>query len=110
MSIFIVSMLANLILIFVSLFIFKAIIRGPMRHKIYEKLMSSFAKFVIFTFLASAIITSAAAYIMYRTRYIAYVNIVAPALVSILVGFIASTVPVKGVGEEDNKNPNNNFI
>lgn len=97
---FLISAGVNLVIILITFFIFKAIISGPTRHRIYEKLMDSFAKFVIYTFIASIVITSLTALVLYKTRYIAYVNIAAPALVSILVGFIASTVPTRGVGDE----------
>jgi hypothetical protein len=39
------------------------------------------------------------AIILYRTLYIAYINIITPAVISILVGFLMSTVPTKGSGD-----------
>lgn len=98
---FFISAVLDLIIIFASYFIFRFTIKGPTRHKIYEKLFSSFGKFIIYIFLITVIITGLSAIALYRSRYIAYVNIVAPALVSILVGFVMSTVPTKGV--EDKK-------
>ncbi|EJO5347485.1 hypothetical protein NRP93_001571 [Clostridium botulinum] len=98
---FLISSIANLILILVSYFLFRNIISGPTRHKIYEKLFSSFAKFVIYTFVFTIAITGITALIVYKTRFVIYLNIVAPALVSILIGFLISTVPTKGV--EENK-------
>ncbi|MFL0248134.1 hypothetical protein [Candidatus Clostridium stratigraminis] len=98
---FLISAGADIVLILVSYFIFKSIISGPTRHRLYEKFLSSFAKFVILIFLASIIITGATALILYKTRYIQYINIAAPALVSILVGFIISTVPTRGIGDKD---------
>lgn len=101
MTNFLISAGANAILIFIFFFLFKAIISGPTRHRIYEKIMSSFAKFIIYIFIASLVITGASTYILRRTRNMAYINILAPALVSVLVGFVASTVPAKGA--EDKK-------
>ncbi|WP_032123582.1 hypothetical protein [Clostridium amazonitimonense] len=98
---FLISSAANLIIILISFFIFKSIISGPTRHRLYEKFMSSFAKFVIYVFLASIVITGLTALVLYKTRYIAYVNIAAPALVSIIVGFVASTVPTRGTGDKE---------
>lgn len=97
---FIISAAVDAIFIFVSFFIFKKIISGPTRHRIYERFMSSFAKFVVYIFIGAVVLTGGTALILYRTRYVAYMNIAAPALVSILVGFVASTVPVKGAGDE----------
>lgn len=98
---FLISAAANLVITLIAFFIFKAIISGPTRHRIYEKVMDSFAKFVIYIFIASVVITSLTALVLYKTRYIAYVNIAAPALVSIIVGFVASTVPTRGAGDEE---------
>lgn len=98
---FIISASIDLVLILISYFLFRSIISGPTRHRFYEKFMSSFAKFVIYIFVASVLITSIAALILYKTRYIVYINIIAPALVSILIGLIISVVPTRGAG--DNK-------
>lgn len=98
---FLISSGVNLVIILISFFIFKGIISGPTRHRIYEKLMSSFAKYVLYIFVATVVITVLTALVLYKTRYIAYVNIAAPALVSILVGFIASTVPTRGLGDKE---------
>lgn len=100
---FLISAAVNAVLILVFFFIFKVVISGPTRHRIYEKFMSSFAKFVVYIFIGAVVITGGTALVLYRTRYIAYINIAAPALVSILVGFVASTVPVKGAGDEKAK-------
>jgi hypothetical protein len=103
---FLLSAGANLVLILIAFFIFKNVISGPTRHRIYEKFMSSFAKFVIYTFIAAAVITGGVALALYRTNYIQYINIIAPALVSLLVGFIAATVPTRGAGDEKHKDKN----
>lgn len=100
---FIISAIINFVLIIISFFIFKSIISGPTRHRLYEKFMSSFAKFIIYIFISAAVITGGIALILYKTNYVSYINVIAPALVSILVGFIASTVPVKGTGDEKRK-------
>ncbi|WP_035292733.1 hypothetical protein [Clostridium sp. KNHs214] len=97
---FLISALSDIVLILISYGIFRAIISGPTRHKLYEKFLSSFAKFVIYLFIATAVITGITALILYRTRYIVYLNIVASALVSILVGFVMSTVPTRGIGDK----------
>lgn len=103
---FLISALLDIVLIFVSYGIFKAIISGPKRHKLYEKFLSSFAKFVIYLFIITAAITGITALILYKTRYVTYLNVVASALVSIFVGFIMSTVPIKGEGDQKEKSNN----
>ncbi len=98
---FLIASVVNLVIILLAFFIFKSIISGPTRHRIYEKLMDSFALFVIYIFIGSVVITSLTALVLYKTRYIAYVNIAAPALVSLMVGFVASTIPTRGVGDKE---------
>lgn len=98
---FLIAAAIDIVVIMVSYFLFRSIISGPTRHKIYEKLLSSFARFVILIFLAALVITGVSAYILYRTRYVPYLNIIAPALVSILVGFVVSTVPTRGAGDKE---------
>jgi divalent metal cation (Fe/Co/Zn/Cd) transporter len=100
---FLISALIDIILIFASYFLFRKIINGPTRHRLYEKLFSSFAKFVIYIFVITVILTSVVALIFYRTRFVSYLNIAAPALVSILVGFFMSTVPTRGKGDDKDK-------
>ncbi|AWZ49609.1 hypothetical protein [Hathewaya limosa] len=99
---FLISALVNLGLILISYYIFRSIISGPKRHKIYEKFMSSFAKFVILLFIISLVITSVTTFILYKTRYLMYINIITPAILSLLVGFIVSTVPTKGFDDKKN--------
>ncbi len=101
---FLIAGAADIVIILVSYFIFRGIISGPTRHRLYEKFLSSFAKFIILIFLASLIITGVTALILYKTRYIQYINIIAPALVSILVGFVVSTVPTRGYGDKEKEN------
>ncbi|MCY6356575.1 hypothetical protein [Clostridium sp. ZS2-4] len=101
MKFFLISGIVDIILILVSYYLFKSVLSGPTRHKIYERFLSSFAKFVIYIFIGSVIITGITALIFYRTRFIAQLNIIAPALVSIFIGFIISTVPTRGIGDKN---------
>lgn len=98
---FLIAAVVDVVLILVSYFIFRGIISGPTRHRLYEKFLSSFAKFVILIFLASLAITGISVLVLYKTRYVQYINIAAPALVSILVGFVVSTVPTRGYGDKE---------
>ncbi|KYH28653.1 MULTISPECIES: hypothetical protein [Clostridium] len=100
---FLITAVLDIILILISYYLFRAVISGPTRHKIYEKYLSSFAKFVIYIFIASALITGISALILYKTRYVVYLNVIAPSLVSILVGFIISLVPTRGAGDNKEK-------
>ncbi|MFA9396634.1 MAG: hypothetical protein ACERKV_00015 [Clostridiaceae bacterium] len=97
---FLFSAAVDILVILLSYGFFRTIIRGPIKHKIYEKLMSSLSKFIIYVFILSVSITGITAFIMYRSRYLAYLNIVSAALMSMLVGFIVSTVPTRGVGDK----------
>jgi hypothetical protein len=98
---FLISAVVDIVIIFASYFLFRNVISGPTRHRLYEKFMSSFAKYVIIIFVASAVVTSLTALVLYKTQYIVYINILAPALVSILVGFVMSTVPTRGYGDKE---------
>ncbi|AND86195.1 hypothetical protein GTH52_12635 [Clostridium tyrobutyricum] len=96
---FLISAGVDIVLIFIAYYLFKNILNGPIRHKIYEKIFSSMAKFIIYVFLITIGINAIIAFSLYRTSYIAYINIIAPAVVSILVGFLMSTVPTRGTGD-----------
>ena len=98
---FLISAAVDIVIIFASYFLFVHVISGPTRHRLYEKFMSSFAKFVIIIFVASVLVTSLTALFLYKTQYIVYINIAAPALVSIIVGFVMSTVPTRGTGDKE---------
>ncbi|MBW9153409.1 hypothetical protein [Clostridium estertheticum] len=98
---FLVSAVVDIVIIFASYFLFVHVISGPTRHRLYEKFMSSFAKFVIIIFVASVLVTSLTALVLYKTQYIVYINVAAPVLVSILVGFVMSTVPTRGTGDKE---------
>lgn len=96
---FLITSAVDIVLILASYFIFRAVISGPTRHRLYEKFFGSMSKFVIYLFVATIVITGITAFVLYRTRYIAYINIATPLLVSILVGFVMSTVPTRGAGD-----------
>jgi|SRR3712207_69400 len=99
---FLISASIDIIVILISYFIFRAIINGKTRHKMYEKLFSSFAKFVIFIFIATLIITWCTTVILHKTRYVAYINIIAPIIASIFIGFLSSTLPTRAVEDTQN--------
>ena len=98
---FLISAGADFVLILISYGIFRKVISGPTRHKLYEKFLSSFAKFVIYIFIITTVITGLTALILYKTRYIAYLNIISSGLVSLFIGFIMSIVPTRGSGDSD---------
>ena len=100
---FLISALVDIVLILISYSLFRKIISGPTRHRLYEKFFSSFAKFIIYVFITTVVITGLTAFILYKTWFISYINIIAPALVSILVGFLMSTVPTRGIGDTKSK-------
>lgn len=102
---FLITAALDIVLILVSYFTFRAVISGPTRHRLYEKFMSSFAKFIIYIFIITVVITGVTALILYKTRYIAYINIIAPAIGSILIGFIVSTVPTRGIDDNKKEKP-----
>lgn len=97
---FILSATADIILILISYVIFRKIISGPTRHRLYEKFVGSMAKFIIYLFIITALITGIIALILYKTRFISYINIITPAILSIVVGFVVSTVPTRGEGDK----------
>lgn len=98
---FLISGAIDIILILVSYVFFRAIISGPTRHRLYEKFFGSLAKFIIYLFIITIAITGVTALILYTTHYVVYINVIAPVLVSILVGFIMSTVPTRGAGDRE---------
>lgn len=89
--------LADVIIIFISFILFSALIPGDKRHKIWEKYISSFSKFVIYIFAVTIAVNVITALIVYALRYQRYLNIIAPSVQSIVIGFIASCVPRRGV-------------
>lgn len=97
---FLVSAIVDIILIFAFYYIFRAIINESTRHKIYEKYISSFAKFVIYLFVITILIIGITSLIFYKTRYVNYLNVISSALVSVFVGFVISLIPTKGAGDK----------
>lgn len=91
--------IVDIIIIIISFGIFSAIIPGSKRHIIWEKYISAFSKFVIYIFVLTAAINIATAFIVYALRYERYLNIIAPSVQSILIGFVAACVPRRGVGD-----------
>ncbi|ABK60885.1 MULTISPECIES: hypothetical protein [Clostridium] len=97
---FLISAVVDIILIFAFYYLFRAMIPKPTRNKLYEKYISSFAKFVIYLFVVTLIIIGVSTLILYRTRYVNYLNVISSALVSIFVGFVISLVPTTGAGDK----------
>ncbi|HBM74748.1 MAG TPA: hypothetical protein DD429_04240 [Clostridiaceae bacterium] len=93
--------LLDLIVIAVSYFIFRYSLSGEWRHKVWEKYVDSFSVFIIILFVVTASINIITFVILNYLRMKQYVNIIAPAVVSIMVGFILASVPHRGV--EDSK-------
>lgn len=87
-------------IIVVSFFIFSALISGEKRHKIWEKYISSFARFVIYIFILTVVINVITAVIVYKLRTERYLNVISPSIQSVLIGFIVSCVPRRGVGDK----------
>jgi magnesium-transporting ATPase (P-type) len=100
LKIFFIGLAADIAIVIISFLIFSALIPGSKRHVIWEKYISSFAKFVIYVFIATAAINALTAYIVYALRYEKYLNIIAPFIQSILIGFIAACVPRRGINEK----------
>ncbi|HBM80037.1 MAG: hypothetical protein QME45_12995 [Clostridiales bacterium] len=82
-----------------SYFIFRYALSGEWRHKVWEKYVDSFSMFVILLFVITIIINVVTFLILYRLGIKQYVNIIAPSVVSVLVGFIIASVPQRGVGD-----------
>jgi hypothetical protein len=98
---FLKTALADAGIIIITFLLFTAVIPGDIRHKIWEKYISSFAKFVVYIFIATVVINLVTALIVYKIRYERYMNIIAPSVQSVLIGFVASCVPRRGF--EDKK-------
>ena len=98
---FIKTALADAGIIIITFLLFTIVISRDIRHKIWEKYISSFAKFVVYIFIATVVINIVTALIVYKIRYERYMNIIAPSVQSVLIGFVASCVPRRGF--EDKK-------
>ncbi|MCX7885270.1 MAG: hypothetical protein N2448_09630 [Caloramator sp.] len=101
MKAFPIVVIVDILIIIISFGIFSALISGEKRHRIWEKYISSFSKFVIYIFIVTISVNVITALIVYALRYEKYLNIIAPAIQSIIIGFVASCVPRRGV--EHNK-------
>jgi hypothetical protein len=91
---------ADIGIIVVSFAIFTVLIPGRARHTIWEKYISAFSKFVIYIFAATIAINIITALIVYALQYEQYLNIIAPSVQSVLIGFVAACVPRRGVGDK----------
>jgi hypothetical protein len=100
MSTLLKYLLVDVAIIIVSFGLFTALIPGRARHNIWEKYISAFSKFIIYIFIATIAINVITVLIVYALRSEHYLNIIAPAVQSVLVGFVAACVPRRGV--EDN--------
>lgn len=97
LKVFFIVAVADVIIILISFMIFSALISGEKRHRIWEKYISSFSRFVIYIFAVTIFVNVVTAIIVYSLRYQRYLNIIAPSVQSIVIGFIASCVPRRGV-------------
>lgn len=91
--------LVDIGIIILTFGLFSAIIPGRARHTIWEKYISAFSKFVVYIFILTVVINILTAVIVYALQYERYLNIIAPSVQSILIGFVASCVPRRGVGD-----------
>lgn len=94
--------LSNIGIVIVSFFIFSFIFSGEWRHRIWEKYISSFAKFVVYIFIVSLLINVLTAWAVYALSLERYINVIVPMIQSIIIGFVAACVPRRGVSH-DNK-------
>lgn len=92
--------LIDVAVIFLSYLIFRFTLKGEWRHRIWEKYVDSFSMFVIILFLVTAVVNIATYYILFSMRMQEYVNYIAPAVVSIIVGFVLASIPRRGEVEE----------
>lgn len=100
---FLKLILAEIAVVLISFALFSGIIPRVTRHRIWEKYVSSFAKFVVYIFIVSVAITAITAFIVYRLRLERYFNVIAALVQSVLIGFVASCVPRRGVGDKEGK-------
>ena len=91
--------LLDLVVIAISYLIFRYSLSGEWRHRVWEKYVDSFSIFIMIVFVVTASINILTFVILSYLRLKLYVNIVAPALVSIIVGFILASVPQRGVDD-----------
>jgi len=91
--------LLDLGVISLSYLVFRYTLSGEWRHRIWEQYVHSFAMYVMILFVVTAVVNVATFYILFSMGIKQYVNIVAPAVASILVGFTIASVPQRGVGD-----------
>lgn len=91
--------LLDLGVIAISYLIFRYTLSGEWRHNIWERYVHSFSMFVMILFVVTAAVNIGTFYILFRMDLKHYVNIVAPALSSVIVGFTIASVPQRGVGD-----------
>ena len=89
--------LLDIVIIAVSYLIFRYTLSGEWRHSIWEKYVDSFSMFVMILFAVTAAVNVATFYILFSMGQKRYVNIVAPSVVSVIVGFVIASVPQRGV-------------
>ncbi|KPU42828.1 hypothetical protein OXPF_35920 [Oxobacter pfennigii] len=92
--------LLYLAVIAISYLIFRYTLSGEWRHNIWEKYVHSFSMFVMILFVVTAAVNIGTYLILFRMGYKHYVNIVAPALASVIIGFTIASVPQRGVGDK----------
>jgi hypothetical protein len=97
--------LLDLAIITVAYLIFRFALSGEWRHNIWEKYVDSFSMFVMILFGVTILINVVTFYILFSLRIKQYVNIIAPAVVSVLVGFVIASVPQRGVEDSKEKSP-----
>jgi hypothetical protein len=93
--------LLDIVIIGVSYLIFRYTLSGEWRHRIWEKYVDSFSMFVMILFFVTAAVNILTFVALNALRIKQYVNIIAPAVVSVLAGFVIASVPQRGV--EDSK-------
>lgn len=87
----------------ISYLIFRYALNGEVRHRIWEKYIDSFSVFVIILFLVTVLLDVATFYILYRLDMRQYVNTIATALSSIIIGFVIALVPQRGMEHDGTK-------
>lgn len=92
--------LLDIAVIGISYLIFRYTLSGEWRHRVWEKYIDSFSIFIMILFVITAAVNFITFSILNYLRIKQYVNIIAPAVVSILAGFIIASVPQRGVEDD----------
>lgn len=95
--------LLDLGVIAVSYLIFRYSLSGEWRHRVWEKYIDSFSIFIMILFAVTAAINILTYVVLNYLRIKQYVNIIAPAVVSVIVGFIIASVPQRGAEDKGSK-------